>query len=152
HRYAERDLAAGRALLRAARRILGRAGARWFYVHRIRTFSHAAGTLRIGVDAASSPLDEWGRFRGLDNLYVADGSFMPTSGAVNPSLTIAAHGLRCGERGAHVLTAGAAHAPHAAERPRKTGRRRPVRADAPESGATPARPAEPTQQPAQGDD
>lgn len=152
HHYTERDLAARRALIRAARRILWRAGARWFYVHRIRTFSHAAGTLRIGVDPASSPLDEWGRFRGLENLYVADGSFMPTSGAVNPSLTIAAHGLRCGERVAHVLTAEAAHAPHAAERPRKTWRRRPVRADAPESGATPARPAEPTQQPAQGDD
>src|SRR5690606_36429231 len=118
HHYTERDLAARRALIRAARRILWRAGARWFYVHRIRTFSHAAGTLRIGVDAASSPLDEWGRFRGLENLYVADGSFMPTSGAVNPSLTIAARGLRGGERVPPALAEGSAHAPRPAPRPR----------------------------------
>jgi choline dehydrogenase-like flavoprotein len=136
HRYTERDLAARRALIRAARRILWRAGARWFYVHRIRTFSHAAGTLRIGTDPASAPLDEWGRFRGIENLYVADGSFMPTSGAVNPSLTIAAHALRCGEHVARVLTARAA-------RPAESARvtwRRPARLQAPRSAHAPARP------------
>jgi choline dehydrogenase-like flavoprotein len=33
----------------------------------------------------------------LDNLYVVDGSFFPSSGAVNPSLTIIANALRVGE-------------------------------------------------------
>jgi choline dehydrogenase-like flavoprotein len=38
------------------------------------------------------------RFRGLDNLYVLDGSVMATSAAVNPSLTIAANALRAAHR------------------------------------------------------
>jgi choline dehydrogenase-like flavoprotein len=48
----------------------------------------------MGTDPAAAPLDEWGRFRGIDNLRVVDGSALPTSGAVNPSLTIAAVALR----------------------------------------------------------
>jgi choline dehydrogenase-like flavoprotein len=32
----------------------------------------------------------------VENLYVVDGSFMPTSSGVNPSLTIAANALRVG--------------------------------------------------------
>jgi choline dehydrogenase-like flavoprotein len=36
------------------------------------------------------------RYRGIDNLWVVDGSCMPTSGGVNPSLTIAANALRVG--------------------------------------------------------
>jgi choline dehydrogenase-like flavoprotein len=34
----------------------------------------------------------------LDNLYVTDGSFFPSIGAVNPTLTIIANALRVGER------------------------------------------------------
>lgn len=96
HRYTERDEAARNALLRRARRILRQAGGRVFYDHRIRTFSHASGTVRAGLDPKTSPLDPWCRFRGIDNLFVTDASFMPTSGAVNPSLTIAANALRVG--------------------------------------------------------
>jgi choline dehydrogenase-like flavoprotein len=33
----------------------------------------------------------------LDNLYVVDGAFMPTIGAVNPALTIVANALRVGD-------------------------------------------------------
>jgi choline dehydrogenase-like flavoprotein len=33
----------------------------------------------------------------LDNLYVVDGSFFPSSGAVNPALTIMANALRVGD-------------------------------------------------------
>jgi choline dehydrogenase-like flavoprotein len=36
----------------------------------------------------------------LDNLYVVDGSFFPSSGAVNPALTIMANALRVGD---HIL-------------------------------------------------
>lgn len=97
HDYTARDLLARRALLRQAKRVLRRAGARFFYVHRIETFSHAVGTVRMGIDAATAPLDEIGRYRGIRNLWVTDGSVMPTSGAVNPSLTISAIALRSGE-------------------------------------------------------
>ena len=98
HRYSDRDVAASRALAGRARAILRRAGAWAFYRHRIETFSHAVGTVRAGVDPATSPLDEDCRFRGLDNLWVVDGSVMPTSAGVNPSLTIAAIALRAAHR------------------------------------------------------
>jgi choline dehydrogenase-like flavoprotein len=94
HRYSTRDDAASKVLLRAARNVLRRAGAWACYQHQIRTFSHAVGTVRMGRDPRTSALDQYGRFRGLDNLYVLDGSFMPRSGGVNPSLTIAANALR----------------------------------------------------------
>lgn len=94
HRYSDRDRAAGGALARHARTILRRAGAWAFYRHRIDTFSHAVGTVRMGLDPRTSALDADCRFRGLENLYVVDGSVMPTSAGVNPSLTIAATSLR----------------------------------------------------------
>ncbi|HET6701331.1 MAG TPA: GMC family oxidoreductase [Gemmatimonadaceae bacterium] len=97
HDYAARDLLARRALLRQSKRVLRRAGARFFYVHGIETFSHAVGTVRMGSDPAASPLDELGRYRGVRNLWVTDGSVMPTSAAVNPSLTISAIALRSGD-------------------------------------------------------
>jgi choline dehydrogenase-like flavoprotein len=81
-------------LVRTARAVLRRAGAWAFYHHQIGTFSHAVGTVRMGRDPRTSALDGYGRFRGLDNLFVLDGSFMPRSGGVNPSLTIAANALR----------------------------------------------------------
>ena len=37
------------------------------------------------------------RTHDLDNLYVVDGSFMPSIGAVNPTLTIIANALRVGD-------------------------------------------------------
>lgn len=98
HRYSDRDVAASRALTGRARAILRRAGAWGFYRHRIETFSHAVGTVRTGVDPRTSPLDEDCRFRGLENLWVVDGSVMPTSAGVNPSLTIAAIALRAAHR------------------------------------------------------
>lgn len=98
HRPSGRDVAAGEALVRQARRVLHRAGAVVTRLQPIRTFSHAVGTLRLGDDPASAPLDASGRFRGLENLYVSDASAFPTSAAVNPSLTIAALALRLGER------------------------------------------------------
>jgi hypothetical protein len=94
HRYTARDLAVDRALRRRARRILRAAGALFCYHRPIRTFSHALGTVRMGHDERSAPLDAQGRFRGLDNLRVVDASTFPTAAAVNPSLTIAANALR----------------------------------------------------------
>lgn len=96
HEYDARDLAAREALVGAARKILRKAGALVTYSHPIKTFSHALGTVRLGVDPATSPLDESGLFRGTSNLYVADASALPRSSGVNPSLTIAANALRTG--------------------------------------------------------
>jgi choline dehydrogenase-like flavoprotein len=52
----------------------------------------------MGTNPRTSALDADGRFRGLENLYVVDGSVMPSSAAVNPSLTIAALSLRAARR------------------------------------------------------
>lgn len=97
HQYAGRDLAARDALLSRARTILRRAGAAFCYTHEIDTFSHALGTVRMGEDPESAPLTPDGRYRGVENLWVTDGSALPTSGGVNPSLTIAANALRIGD-------------------------------------------------------
>jgi choline dehydrogenase-like flavoprotein len=59
-----------------------------------RTPSHQCGTVRIGADPATSPLDLFCRAWDHPNLFVMDASFLPTSAAVNPSLTIAAQALR----------------------------------------------------------
>jgi choline dehydrogenase-like flavoprotein len=111
HRYTRRDVAAGRVLIDAARRVVRAAGAVADCVYHIRTFAHALGTVRMGPDARRSALDADGRYRGLANLYVADGSALPTAAAVNPSLTIAACALRLGAR---LTGASAPRALHAA--------------------------------------
>ncbi|UWQ95438.1 GMC family oxidoreductase [Rhodobacteraceae bacterium M385] len=59
-----------------------------------RTPSHQCGTARIGTDPNSSVCDAFGKAHDLDNLYICDASLLPTSAAVNPSLTIAALALR----------------------------------------------------------
>ena len=96
HAHTSRDDAAAGVLVRHAKHILREAGARFTYVHPIETFSHALGTVRMGIDSRAAPLDEHGRYRGLDNLYVVDASALPRSAGVNPSLTIAANALRIG--------------------------------------------------------
>jgi len=98
HAHTERDDAAAAVLVAHAKRILRETGAHFTFVHPIETFSHALGTVRMGLDPCSAPLDEHGRYRGLDNLYVADASALPRSAGVNPSLTIAANALRVGIR------------------------------------------------------
>lgn len=57
-------------------------------------YGHPSGTLRFGVDPATSVLDASCKAHDLENLYVTDASFMPSSMGVNPSLTIAANALR----------------------------------------------------------
>ena len=52
------------------------------------------GTCRFGNDPATSVLDKNCKVHGLKNLYVVDGSFMPTSGAVPFTLTIVANSFR----------------------------------------------------------
>jgi choline dehydrogenase-like flavoprotein len=60
--------------------------------------AHQNGTIRFGHDPVASALDANCRAHEVDNLYVVDGSFFPSSGAVNPALTIMANALRVGDR------------------------------------------------------
>jgi choline dehydrogenase-like flavoprotein len=70
------------------------------YLHKgmpIGATAHQAGTVRFGTDPSSSALDVNCKAHDLDNLYVADTSFFPSIGAVNPSLTAIANALRVGD-------------------------------------------------------
>jgi choline dehydrogenase-like flavoprotein len=59
--------------------------------------AHQNGTIRFGHDPTTSALDVNCRTHDVDNLYVVDSSFFPSSGAVNPGLTIMANALRVGD-------------------------------------------------------
>lgn len=89
HRRLVRDF--GRSLLKiglpAAARSIPLAGT-----------AHACGTLIAGHDPHASVVDADGKVHGLGNLYVVDGSVLPRSSRVNPSLTIYAWALRVAER------------------------------------------------------
>ncbi|TQF05995.1 GMC family oxidoreductase [Kitasatospora acidiphila] len=92
---------AHRELLRAARRMLHRAGYPLVLAHRmgIDATGHQCGTTVAGLDEARSVLDPLCRSHQLRNLYVVDGGFFPSSAAVNPTLTIAAQALRAARLG-----------------------------------------------------
>jgi choline dehydrogenase-like flavoprotein len=60
--------------------------------------AHQNGTIRFGRDPKTSALDPDCRAHEVDNLYVVDASFFPSSAAVNPALTIIANALRVGDR------------------------------------------------------
>ncbi|WP_306536649.1 GMC oxidoreductase [Geobacter sp.] len=59
--------------------------------------AHQNGTVRFGNDPRTSALDRNCKAHELDNLYVVDASFFPSSGAVNPALTVMANALRVGD-------------------------------------------------------
>ena len=93
------NIAAHRTLVAKARRMLRAAG---FPIVLTKAFSketpsHQCGTVRFGRDPAEAPLDPFCKAFDLDNLYVVDASFFPSSAAVNPALTVAAQALRAGE-------------------------------------------------------
>jgi choline dehydrogenase-like flavoprotein len=60
--------------------------------------NHLAGTARMGIDPASSVVNPDGRSWDIPNLWVCDGSVFPTTGGVNPSLTITSLALRMADR------------------------------------------------------
>jgi choline dehydrogenase-like flavoprotein len=62
--------------------------------------AHQNGTMRFGCDPKTSALDVHCKAHDVDILYVVDASFFPSSGAVNPALTIMANALRVGD---HIL-------------------------------------------------
>src|SRR6266704_408571 len=61
------------------------------------SLGHQVGTCKFGEDPETSVLDLNCRAHDVDNLYVVDGSFFVSSGAVNPTLTIVANALRVGD-------------------------------------------------------
>jgi choline dehydrogenase-like flavoprotein len=98
-RYAPNNLAAHRQLVRETERILRRLGF-WLVVkhsHGARNTTHQCGTLVFGNDPKTSVLDPMCRSHDVENLFVVDASFFPSSAAVNPGLTIAAQALRVAE-------------------------------------------------------
>ena len=93
---AARNTAVHRRLHRRARSLLRACGydlvfTQWFDIS---MNSHQCGTAVAGSDPVSSVLDPWCRAHEVDNLWVVDGSFFPSSAAMNPALTIAAQALR----------------------------------------------------------
>jgi choline dehydrogenase-like flavoprotein len=67
--------------------------------------AHQCGTVRFGADPRTSALDVHCRAHDVDNLYVVDTSFFPSSSAVNPALTAMANALRVGDHLAERLGA-----------------------------------------------
>ena len=63
----------------------------------IEVVANQCGTCKFGEDPATSVLDINCRTHDVDNLYVVDSSFFPSSSAITPALTIIANALRVGE-------------------------------------------------------
>jgi choline dehydrogenase-like flavoprotein len=59
--------------------------------------THLHGTCRAGTDPEGSVVDPMGRVHTVENVFVADGGFMPYPGGLNPTLTIQANALRIAE-------------------------------------------------------
>jgi choline dehydrogenase-like flavoprotein len=105
--YRENNLEGHRRLAARLKALLGQLGCRDehllphnLYIGKkipLAGVAHQCGTLRFGRDPRASVLDVNCRAHELDNLYAVDASFFPSSGAVNPALTIIANALRVGD-------------------------------------------------------
>ncbi len=94
------NLVAHQRLIAAGRQMLRAAGYQFTFIKRmgIETNSHQCGTARMGDDPATAVLDPYLRSYDVENLFVVDSSFFPSSSAMNPALTIAAMALRTAEK------------------------------------------------------
>jgi choline dehydrogenase-like flavoprotein len=61
-------------------------------------YAHLVGGCRMGTAPETSVIDSDHRAWGVPNLFIADGSVMPTQGSANPALTIMALASRLAER------------------------------------------------------
>ena len=98
-RYRPNNLGPHRMLVAEATKILRRLGY-WLVVkhsHGRTNTTHQCGTLCFGTDPRESVLDSFCRTHDIENLFVVDASFFPSSAAVNPGLTIAAQALRAAD-------------------------------------------------------
>lgn len=78
------------------RRMLAAAGGKNFY--ETESTAHLMGGCRMGHSPEDSVTDSDGRTWDVSNLFVCDGSLMPTAGGVNPSMTIMANSARIADR------------------------------------------------------
>jgi choline dehydrogenase-like flavoprotein len=95
-RYEANNLASHARLVAETKRMLHRLGF-WkvmTHSHKARNTTHQCGTLVFGTDPRRSVLDPFCRTHDVENLFVVDASFFPSSAAVNPGLTIVAQALR----------------------------------------------------------
>src|SRR6185503_6952450 len=90
------NLAPHHELVRRVTRIMRKAGYPLIFTEKmgIATNSHMCGTAVAGHDPAASVLDPNCRSHDVENLWVVDSAFFPSSAALNPALTIAANALR----------------------------------------------------------
>jgi choline dehydrogenase-like flavoprotein len=94
--YRPNNVRPHRMLVTEMKRILRKLGF-WITVkhsHGRRNTTHQCGTLVFGQDPRRSVLDPFCRSHDLENLFVVDASFFPSSAAVNPGLTIIAQAIR----------------------------------------------------------
>ncbi len=61
-------------------------------------YAHLVGGARLATRAEDGVVDRDHRVFGLPNLYVVDGSTLPTQGSANPALTIMALAARAADR------------------------------------------------------
>jgi choline dehydrogenase-like flavoprotein len=94
--YSENDRRLKRHAQARMRETLEAAGARDTWM--VEDTAHLLGGCRMGTDPATSVTDKNGRTWDVPNLWVCDGSLFPTSGGVNPSITIQALACRIGDR------------------------------------------------------
>jgi choline dehydrogenase-like flavoprotein len=57
-------------------------------------YAHLVGAARMGSDPCTSVVDKFGRTHDVANLFLCDGSILPTQGSANPGLTIQALAAR----------------------------------------------------------
>ncbi|HET8654952.1 MAG TPA: GMC family oxidoreductase, partial [Longimicrobiaceae bacterium] len=88
----ENDRRMMRAGIARAEAVLRAAGA--VETHWVKRFAHLVGTCRMGASATDSVVDRWCRSWDVPNLFVCDGSVLPTQGSANPALTISALAAR----------------------------------------------------------
>ncbi|MGE4248408.1 MAG: GMC family oxidoreductase [Parvibaculaceae bacterium] len=93
----ENDLSMQSHSYKAMQAIHAAAGAVRSYLTPPYPASHNMGTTRMSGDPGLGVVNSWGAAHEVSNLYVADGSVFPTSGAANPTLTIVALALRQAE-------------------------------------------------------
>lgn len=88
----ENDRRMMRAGIARAEAVLGAAGA--VETHWVKRFAHLVGSCRMGAAPSDSVVDRWCRSWDVPNLFVCDGSVLPTQGSANPALTISALAAR----------------------------------------------------------
>jgi choline dehydrogenase-like flavoprotein len=101
-RFRPNNVRLHKRLLRSMATAMRRAGYPLIQTRRfgLEATAHQCGTVRFGDDPSASVLDPLCRTHDVANLFVVDASFLPSSSAQNPALTVAAQALRVAEKAA----------------------------------------------------